>query len=70
MGIQRTEEFLKYLSCCSSTRRKIIRRPKTVRKAAKIEINKCPDCGGVLKEKMGKFGRFVGCSNYSNCSYI
>lgn len=44
--------------------------PEPVKKAAKIEVNKCPDCGGDLKEKMGKFGRFVGCSNYPNCRYI
>ncbi|MFV0363264.1 MAG: topoisomerase DNA-binding C4 zinc finger domain-containing protein [Suipraeoptans sp.] len=35
-----------------------------------MEVNKCPDCGGDLKEKMGKFGRFIGCSNYPNCRYI
>ncbi|GEM_PF-353357 len=49
---------------------RIIRMPEPVKKAAKIEVNKCPDCGGDLKEKMGKFGRFVGCSNYPNCRYI
>ncbi len=49
---------------------RIIRMPEPVKKAAKIEVDKCPDCGGDLKEKMGKFGRFVGCSNYPNCRYI
>ena len=48
---------------------KIVIMPEPVKKA-KIEINKCPDCGGDLKEKMGKFGRFLGCSNYPNCRYI
>jgi ssDNA-binding Zn-finger/Zn-ribbon topoisomerase 1 len=49
---------------------RIIRMPESVKKAAKIDVNKCPYCGGDLKEKMGKFGRFVGCSNYPNCRYI
>lgn len=35
---------------------------------------KCPKCGaGILQKKMGRFGSFVGCSNYKdpdiNCSY-
>lgn len=47
---------------------KIIRMPEPVNKA-KIEVNKCPNCGGDLKERMGKFGRFVSCNNYPNCRY-
>ena len=31
---------------------------------------KCPNCGeGRLSLKMGKFGSFIGCSNYPNCRY-
>ena len=31
----------------------------------------CPECGkGKLTLKMGKFGAFVGCSNYPECKYI
>jgi DNA topoisomerase-1 len=30
----------------------------------------CPTCGtGALSLKIGKFGAFVGCSNYPNCNY-
>jgi DNA topoisomerase I len=30
----------------------------------------CPSCGaGQLSLKLGKFGAFIGCSNYPNCSY-
>jgi ssDNA-binding Zn-finger/Zn-ribbon topoisomerase 1 len=47
---------------------KIIRIPEPV-KAAGIEVNKCPNCGGDLEEKTGKFGRFISCSNYPNCRY-
>lgn len=47
---------------------KIVIMPEPVKKA-KIEVNKCPDCGGDLKEKVGRFGRFVSCSNYPNCRY-
>lgn len=47
---------------------KIISMPELIKKS-KIEVNKCPYCGGELKEKMSKFGRFFGCSNYPNCIF-
>ena len=31
--------------------------------------NKCPKCGGQLIERTGKYGRFIGCSNYPKCKY-
>ncbi len=31
--------------------------------------NICPICGGKLKEKMGRNGRFIGCSNFPECRY-
>lgn len=31
----------------------------------------CPECGkGKLSLKLGKFGAFIGCSNYPECKYI
>ena len=33
------------------------------------DSNKCPKCGGQLVERNGKYGRFVGCSNYPRCKY-
>ena len=29
----------------------------------KEKINKCPECGGDLIERSGKYGKFFGCSN-------
>lgn len=29
----------------------------------------CPDCGGELIIKYGRFGKFIACSNYPNCKY-
>ena len=31
--------------------------------------NKCPLCGGNLVERKGKYGYFIGCSNYPKCKY-
>ena len=30
----------------------------------------CPNCGAELVYRKGKFGEFVGCSNYPTCNYI
>lgn len=30
----------------------------------------CPKCGGNLVERNGKYGKFIGCSNYPKCRYI
>ena len=29
----------------------------------------CPKCGGKLVERKGKYGEFLGCSNYPRCKY-
>ena len=33
------------------------------------EINACPVCDGWLQSRMGRFGRFLGCSNFPACDY-
>ena len=30
---------------------------------------KCPDCGGELVKRKGRFGEFIACSNYPKCKY-
>ena len=32
-------------------------------------IEGCPKCDGWLETRMGRFGRFLGCSNYPECDY-
>ena len=29
----------------------------------------CPNCGSKLVERNGKYGKFIGCSNYPKCHY-
>ncbi|HCC23270.1 TPA: type I DNA topoisomerase [Candidatus Falkowbacteria bacterium] len=31
---------------------------------------KCPDCDHPLVERVGRYGKFIGCSNYPECKYI
>lgn len=35
-----------------------------------IEGRVCPDCSGALQIKRGKYGKFIGCSNYPTCKFI
>src|SRR5690606_19762921 len=30
---------------------------------------KCPECGNALSIRLGRNGRFIGCTNYPECSY-
>jgi DNA topoisomerase-1 len=44
--------------------------PKTDEAGNAIDPRKCPNCGaGQLSLKLGKFGAFVGCSNYPECRF-
>ena len=39
-------------------------------KNSKVDYtNKCPICGNDLVKKNGKYGEFLGCSNYPKCTY-
>lgn len=40
------------------------------RRDAAVTDGKCPLCGGNLVLRNGKYGRFYGCSNYPQCTYI
>jgi restriction system protein len=35
-----------------------------------IKSDICPKCGGILKKRDGKYGSFMGCSNYPRCRFI
>ena len=35
-----------------------------------IKAGVCPRCGGQLVERNGRYGKFMGCSNYPKCRYV
>jgi len=41
----------------------------TEKSTGKTEGKVCPKCGGKLEEKIGKYGKFLGCSKYPKCQY-
>ncbi len=49
----------------------LIKKTKEVKKEDFMEKldKKCPECGGDLLVKFGRFGKFIACSNYPNCKY-
>ncbi len=38
--------------------------------AEKLKDKKCEKCGAVMEIKRGKYGHFLGCSNYPDCKHI
>lgn len=34
-----------------------------------LRKNRCPRCGGKLKNKRSKYGKFKGCKNYPHCTF-
>ena len=42
-----------------------------IKKDKKLEDNMiCPKCGNQLIKRNGRYGQFIGCSNYPKCRYI
>lgn len=42
---------------------------RVVEEKKSYDPNVCPICGGKLKERNGRNGPFIGCSNFPNCHY-
>ncbi len=72
------EDIQRILSIISSanittegSREKHIRDIQNVQQSREATIAKgiCPKCGGILVKRRGKFGTFIGCSNYPKCRF-
>lgn len=55
---------------CSYTRAVVESAGEASEQAELVEGRQCPDCGGALKIKHGRYGKFIGCSNYPKCKHI
>jgi len=38
--------------------------------AEEVQGRECPDCGNALNVKQGRYGKFIGCSNYPKCKHV
>ncbi|GAB4463069.1 MAG: type I DNA topoisomerase [Armatimonadaceae bacterium] len=43
---------------------------ENMEKAVRPTGQTCPECGGELVERFGRFGKFTACSNYPDCKYV
>ena len=51
-----------------TTEQKQLQRAR-VRPLPKSTGQTCPKCGGVLLERFGVLGKYVGCVNYPKCAF-
>ena len=38
-------------------------------RADQIDLSSCPECGGDLLVRFGRFGKFIACNNFPKCKY-
>lgn len=55
---------------CSYTRAVNEQAAEASQDAELVEGRMCPDCDHPLKIKHGRYGKFIGCSNYPKCKHI
>ncbi|MCZ6649077.1 MAG: type I DNA topoisomerase [Acidobacteria bacterium] len=68
--------FGKFIACtgypdCKNTRKIMVNAEgKVTSTPDKLLDETCPKCGKQLAQKNGRFGEYVGCSDYPDCKYI
>lgn len=74
--ITNVDKIYKHIYCMNIIdpikRREHVLKAKAKKKEAEDRVNNmmCPKCGGKLVKRFGKYGRFIGCSNYPKCNFI
>jgi DNA topoisomerase-1 len=63
-----------YLVCsgrpaCKSKKNVTVDKDGNISIVEETTYGPCPQCGGTLVEKSGRFGRFIACGNYPDCKY-
>ncbi len=55
---------------CSYTRDVDESAADAAREPEKVEGRSCPECGGELIIRKGRYGKFIGCNNYPDCRHV
>lgn len=55
---------------CDYTRNLVEEGTEAPSEAEVLQGRTCPECGGELHIKQGRYGRFIGCGNYPKCKHI
>ncbi len=63
-----------YLVCsgrpaCKNKKNVVVDKDGNISIVEETTYGPCPQCGGTLVEKSGRFGRFIACGNYPDCKY-
>ena len=62
--------FYDELKGVCNTAQKALNEEAAAKKAARVIVGTCPDCGKNLYEREGKYGKFIGCEGYPRCRYM
>ena len=69
--INNVDEISNEIIIGNITDKKIVKEHiNNIKNNVNFDGNICPKCGGELVERKGKYGTFIGCSNYPKCKYI
>lgn len=71
-GVERLAKRLSEVIIVDPNRRRdhiVNVRQNKAERDVKIANHICPRCGGKLVERQGRYGRFLGCSNYPHCKF-
>ena len=60
----------RFIACSGYPKCTYIKQPEPSAVDPKKVVKTCPDCGGSLIKKRGKFGYFLGCTNYPTCQHM
>jgi len=55
---------------CSYTRSMDGQSADTAQEIELVEGRQCPDCGSPLRMRQGRYGKFIGCTNYPKCKHV
>ncbi len=65
-------EIINNLNITDKVERKVhVKNAREIKSNKDEELkNKCPKCGGELIKRNGKYGEFMGCSNFPKCRFV
>lgn len=65
-------EIINNLNITDKAERKVhVKNAREIKSNKDEELkNKCPKCGGELIKRNGKYGEFMGCSNFPKCRFV
>lgn len=70
MVLRKNKKGQTFYGCSNFPKCNYIMDDKNAKEEPVEVVGKCPECGGDLVVKRGKYSKFIGCSNYPNCHHM